>query len=306
MVTEQFIERAKKVHGDKYDYSKVEYKNNHTKVCIICPIHGEFWMTPNNHLQGHGCKPCGYNKNAENQTLSLEQFIEKAKKIHGEKYDYSKVKYFGMHTRICIICPKHGEFWQLPYDHLQGKGCKKCGYESNCLTNEQFIEKAKKIHGEKYDYSKIIYKDNNTPVCIICKEHGEFWQTPHTHLKGYGCNKCSETTLENKCRLLLEKNHIEYISQKKFDWLGNQRLDFYLPNHNIGIECQGEQHYRPIEFFGGLKTFNKIKNNDIKKSNKCKENKIKLIYFSEERHNSFNGVKSYYDNNILKELISYD
>ena len=84
------------------------------------------------------------------------------------------------------------------------------------------------------------------------------------------------------------------------------KIRFLLPKYNIGIECQGEQHYRPIEFFGGLKTFDKIKKNDIKKSNKCKENKIKLIYFSEESHNNFNGVKSYYDNNILKELISYD
>ena len=121
-------------------------------------------MTPNNHLRCHGCKSCGYIKNAINQTLSLEQFIKKAKKIHGNKYDYSKVEYHDMHTKICIICPKHDEFWQ----------------------------------------------------------------TPHTHLKGYGCNKCSESTLENKCRLILEKNNIDYIPQKQFNWLGRQSLDFYL------------------------------------------------------------------------------
>ena len=303
MTSNEFIEKSKQVHGNKYDYSKVDYINTHTKVCIICPEHGEFWMTPNNHLRCHGCKSCGYIKNAINQTLSLEQFIKKAKKIHGNKYDYSKVEYHDMHTKICIICPKHGEFLQLPYDHLQGKGCKKCGYENNCLSNEQFIEKARKVHGDKYNYLKIIYKDNETPICIICLEHGEFWQTPHTHLKGYGCNKCSESTLENKCRLILEKNNIDYIPQKQFNWLGRQSLDFYLPKYNIAIECQGEQHYRPIEFFGGLKTFNKIKNNDIKKSNKCKNNNIKLIYFSEEKHKHFNGIKSFTNDDILSEIL---
>ena len=125
MTSNEFIEKSKQVHGNKYDYSKVDYINTHTKVCIICPEHGEFWITPNNHLRCHGCKSCGYIKNAINQTLSLEQFIKKAKKIHGNKYDYSKVEYHDMHTKICIICPKHGEFLQLPYDHLQGKGCKK-------------------------------------------------------------------------------------------------------------------------------------------------------------------------------------
>ena len=304
MTKNEFIEKANKIHNDKYDYSKVEYINNKTKVCVICPKHGEFWITPNNHLRGHRCRSCGYEENAINQTLSLEQFIEKARNVHGDKYDYSKVEYVDMRTKICIICPKHGEFLQLPYDHLQGKGCVKCGYESNCLKLEQFIERSINVHNDKYDYSKVVYKDYKTPVCIICPDHGEFWQTPHTHLKGYGCNKCSESTLENKCRVILENNNIDYIYQKKFDWLGLQSLDFYLPKYNIGIECQGEEHYRPVEFFGGLKSFNKIKNNDIKKSNRCKENNVKLIYFSEQSHNSFNGVKTYYDNTITEAITS--
>lgn len=166
-----------------------------------------------------------------------------------------------------------------------------------------FIEKARKTHNNKYDYSKAEYIDSKTKVCIICPEHGEFWQTPHTHLKGYGCNKCSESSLENKLRVILEKNNIKYDYRKHFNWLGKQEIDFFIPDKNIGIECQGEQHYEPIDFFGGLKTFNKIEKNDIKKIEKCNDNEIKLLFFSENKHKTFHGIKSYNDEKILKEII---
>ena len=123
MKKEKFIEKANNKHGDKYDYSKVEYKNAHTKVCIICKEHGEFWQTPSNHLAGHGCQKCKTDKVINHNKLSTEIFIEKCKKLHGDKYDYSKVNYINNYTKVCIICPKHGEFWQIPSDHLRGCGC---------------------------------------------------------------------------------------------------------------------------------------------------------------------------------------
>ena len=239
MTKEQFIEKARKIHGNKYDYSKVEYKNNKTKVCIICPIHGEFWMKPNTHLNEHGCPICGAEKRKKTLRDKLgfttAEFIIKAKEVHGNKYDYSKVEYVNTDTKVCIICPIHGEFWQTPDAHLRGQGCRKCGLESNKTkqrnTTNDFIIKAQLIHGNKYDYSKAEYKNNKTKICIICKEHGEFWQTPADHLNGHGCNFCNESKLEKDIRLLLEEKKIRFkhhASKDDFNWIGRKHLDFYL------------------------------------------------------------------------------
>jgi len=193
LTTEEFIKKAREVHGDRYDYSKVEYVNNQTKVCIACPIHGEFWQIPHVHLQGKGCIKCGRERMALFHSKSIEQFIQEAKKVHGSKYDYSKVKFVNYRTKVTIICPVHGEFSQSPTSHLQGTGCPKCGNDRTSLrmTNEDFINKAKAVHGDRYDYSKVQYVYNKTEVCIICREHGEFWQKPKNHLSGYGCPICS-------------------------------------------------------------------------------------------------------------------
>lgn len=121
LTIEEFTRRAREIHGDCYDYSKVEYKGNKVKVCIICPIHGEFWQKPNDHLMGHGCPECS----GKNQK-DTERFIQDARKVHGDRYDYSKVDYKNSKTKICIICPIHGEFWQSPNVHLKGSGCRKC------------------------------------------------------------------------------------------------------------------------------------------------------------------------------------
>jgi len=119
--TEEFIEMAKSIHGDRYDYSLVEYKNNKTKVKIICPVHGVFEQKPIHHLRGHGCHECG------DKRLTTKQFIEKVKSIHKDKYDYSLVEYKNNKTKVKIICPVHGPFEQRPNDHLRGRGCFKCG-----------------------------------------------------------------------------------------------------------------------------------------------------------------------------------
>ena len=199
---EEFIAEAREVHGDKYDYSKVEYVSNDTKVCIICPEHGEFWQVPFSHLLGIGCPKCGSSKIWEKRgRITTEEFVNRSKELHGDKYDYSKVEYKTMKTKVCIVCPEHGEFWQLPYVHLRGQGCDKCGDKSIAsklsMGGAKFIEKATKVHGNRYDYSKVEYKNNSTKVCIICKEHGEFWQTPNAHLKGQNCPKCSRNNKSN-------------------------------------------------------------------------------------------------------------
>ena len=144
---DEFIEKAKKVHGEKYDYSKVEYVNSKTKVCIICPEHGEFWQTPSEHLNGCGCKKCASDKLQKKFQLSKQQFVSKSLKVHGDKYDYSKAEYVNNRTKVCIICPEHGEFWQTPNSHLNGNGCPLCGNEERAKVKksntDDFIIKAK-------------------------------------------------------------------------------------------------------------------------------------------------------------------
>ena len=189
LIKEQFITKSREVHGNKYDYSKVEYKNFNTKVTIICPIHGEFQQRPNDHLNGkYGCPKCGLKKIGDTKRSNITEFIKRSREVHGDKYKYSKVEYVNSATNVTIICPEHGEFEQTPMSHLLGSGCPKCVGKNK--TTEDFIREAREVHGNKYDYSKVEYVNSQTKVCIICPEHGEFWQRPNSHLRGRGCNKC--------------------------------------------------------------------------------------------------------------------
>lgn len=295
--TDEFIKKAKEVHGDKYDYSETVYSAAAKKVKIICPLHGEFYMTGNNHLRGQGCPKC-----ANNVKLETSEFIEKAQAIHGNKYDYSKVNYVNRHTEVCIICPECGEFQQTPISHLAGNGCPKC--KGWVFNTEDFIDKAKKVHGDKYDYSKIDYKATIIPVCIICPKHGEFLQKPNKHLSGCGCPKCNMSHLENNTMRILEHYNIEYECQKKFKWSKRYRYDFYLPTLNVVIECQGEQHFKPTDFASkgeewANNQFKKIIKSDKIKKDLCNDNNIGIYYINYNDENIEDKIKKIiteYDN----------
>ena len=245
LTLKDFIDKANLIHNNKYDYSKVEYVNNSTKVCIICPEHGEFWQTPRNHLIGQGCPLC-------NGTFKLtnQEFIEKANLIHNNKYDYSKVKYVNNNTKVCIICPKHGEFWQTPHHHLNGHGCSKCRNENNGdrrrHNTEDFIRKSKSIHGEKYNYDKVNYVNSYSKVCIICPEHGEFWQSPYVHIQGHECPECAKIK-----RAKNNKHSIDEFIQKsklihgdKYDY---SKVEYINSHTKVCIICpeHGEFWQRP-------------------------------------------------------------
>lgn len=190
---QNFINNANKKHNNKYDYSLVDYINNTIPVIIICPKHGQLKQIPKEHLKRNGCSKCGREKQNVNRTRTQDQFIEKAKNLHGTKYDYSKVKYVKSNIPIEIICPIHNSFFLKPVAHLQKRGCQKCGkmreIEKRTCNTDQFIEKARKIHGLKYDYSLTDYKKNDTDIIIICPIHGQFKQKPTCHLNGE-CIKC--------------------------------------------------------------------------------------------------------------------
>ncbi len=189
---EQFIIDAYCKHGDKYNYKLVNYKNNKTKVKIICPIHGVFEQKPGYHLNGSECHICmGYK-----QKLTTQEFIIDAYCKHGDRYNYKLVDSINAKTKVKIICPIHGVFEQTPNNHLQNNGCFKC-FGSIKKTNEQFIIDAYCKHGDKYNYKLVDYKNNKTKVKIICPIHGVFEQKPVSHLL-YGCNKCKYITIKDK------------------------------------------------------------------------------------------------------------
>lgn len=310
LTNDEFIERCKKVHGGKYDYSKVEYNGLDKVIHIICPKHGEFEQTASNHLSGKGCKKCKADSISLKLSSNTADFIDKAKKKYDDFYDYSKVEYTRSRFNVKVICPIHGEFLVTPNNHLRGRGCPKCRYkkvaEKLSKTTEEFIEKAKKIHGNKYDYSKVEYKNWVTSVQITCPIHGEFSQTPYAHERGQGCPFCASSHLEEEIRTNLLKENIEFEYEKKYDWLLDKRklpLDFYLPQHNIGIECQGVQHFEIVKHFGGDKKHEERIRRDKLKKQLCDEHGIELIYFTHEKVEEPYLGKVFTDINDLLEYI---
>lgn len=276
LTTEKFIEKVRKIHDNKYDYTKVEYISTKSKIIIICPEHGEFLQTPNSHLKS-GCLKCGFDKTRKEVELVISQF----NKIHNNKYDYSKVEYISCRNKVVIICPEHGEFLQNPKVHLEGSGCPKCAGNVR-LTTEEFIRRSNLIHNNLYDYSKTEIKNNTIPVIIICKKHGEFLQRPSGHyFKKDGCPKCKTSKGEQKIKSCLEQMSIKVETQKKFfDCLNIKELpfDFYLPEYNLCIEYDGQQHFDKNNFLhkkeGSFEI--QIKCDEIK-NDYCFNKNIKLI-----------------------------
>lgn len=269
--TEEFIKKAEKTHNYKYDYSLVNYTKSRYNINIICKKHGVFKQKVETHLSGKGCPKCaGRNK-------SLEEFINELNITHKYKYDYSLVKH--INHSIKIICPEHGMFEQLSSHHKNGHGCSKCsGTEKS--NSEDFIEKAKIVHSDKYDYSLVEYKNNKTNIKIICSEHGLFNQSPSAHLLGCGCPICKESKGEKNIKKILKNNNINFIREYKFEECKNilpLPFDFYLSDYNMCIEYDGRQHFDIIEIWGGELEYEKIVFRDSIKTEYCLKNNIKLL-----------------------------
>lgn len=277
---EIFIEKAILKHGDRFDYSQVNYINNYTKVDIICRTHGIFSQKPNNHLNGSICFKCGVDNRIKSKTNSnwLSDFIS----THGDKYDYSKVDYKKSSIKVIIICKEHGEFLQTPNAHIRGAGCKKCAVSIIGISNRNnnWLNDFISIHNNNYIYDKVRYIKNNKKVIITCRKHGDFEQTPNTHLRGRGCPKCNNSKGENKVIEILNSIKIEYLYQYRFNDCKNILpliFDFYIPNINLIIEYDGIQHYKPVEKFGGYNSYLRVKESDDIKNEYCKNNNIDLL-----------------------------
>ena len=268
MSAKEFYKRANEVHNNKYKYIKSEFINTATKITVICPVHGAVQQIPGNHLyHGKGCNLCGHEAASQKTLMTQKTFIARAVKAHGKKYNYDKVIYKGIEKKVRIKCPKHGYFFQLARTHIVGNGCNKCGRDETTkarrLDTATFITRSKKIHGRKYDYSLAVYGNNNEDkVIIICKDHGEFLQAPVKHLDANGCNKC-QNKAEGRIAEYLFKKQIVYREYK----IKNRYFDFMLPDLNLIIERDGQQHYKDVSIFSkGEKGFlaKQIKNDTYK------------------------------------------
>ena len=287
-VGKKIVDRFNKIHNNKYNYSLMNYIVTDNKIKIICPIHGEFQQSPHHHLIGAGCQKCG---NVYKKTT--EEFVKESKNIHGDKYDYSLCRYENNRTKVKIICPKHGTFQVTPNCHLSKMvGCKDC----NKGQFEDFLAHSKKIHGDKYDYLQVKYIGNHrNKIKILCKVHGLFKQTPANHIKGNGCPICKLSKGELEIKHFLERNQIKYVREKKFKNCKDKRLlpfDFYLPKENLCIEFDGEQHFKPINYFGGITNYEEIKKRDLIKNEFCEKNNIKLIRLDKTNLNDINEILS--------------
>lgn len=213
----------------------------------------------------------------------LQFIIDKANKIHNNAYDYSLLKdHKSMHDYVNIICPKHGIFSMTMHSHThKRRGCKKCAVDRVTDTKDNFVEKAIKVHGDKYNYDKSDYSTCRNYIIITCPIHGDFSQKPRDHINAkQGCPICSESKGEKEIRKILKFLNISFIPQKKFCDLKFKKclsFDFYLPDYNTCIEFDGEQHFAPFDIFGGEKSFRIIKEKDELKRLYCEKNNMKLL-----------------------------
>lgn len=223
--------------------------------------------------------------------LTHDEFVERLHSVNPHVEVLSE--YNGNKQYITVRCLIDGNVWKTkPNWLIKGCRCSLCYHRENAnmrrLPLEEFIKRAKVAHSGKYDYSKVNYVNSDTKVIIICPKHGEFWQSPNKHINyKQGCPLCNESKLEHEVQTMLDKHNIKYEREKHFTWLGLQSLDFYLPNCNIAIECQGIQHFEPIKFFGGNEGFKNTVQRDFNKKILCENNKIKLIYIT---NNNFLGI----------------
>lgn len=244
LTQQEFLERCNLEHPE-YTYEKAKYVNANTKVIVTCPIHGDFLTKPSSFIAGHksGCPKCntGFIK-----VVSPEQFkLRCIKKFP----DYSQAVFKGERDKITVTCLKHT--WSvLTKSLIEGHGCPICGRENiknkQSMGIKEFVKRAREVHNNKYDYSKVEYVNSRTKVCISCVQHGDFYQTPNNHLRGQGCPKCREYKGEAQISEFLKAHNIEFQTQYPIEYEGNIKgftyIDFYLPQHNIFIEYNGIQH----------------------------------------------------------------
>jgi len=291
--TEKFIEDSIRIHGNKYDYSHVQYKGKKTNVKIFCNTHKTFFLqTPDTHKKGSGCPACGKVIGKIKKTAKITDVLAKFKETHGDKYDYSRVDYVRRDKKVKIICKTCGTtFEQVPAAHIQGNGCPVCAQivrtASQTHDREKFIEKATEVHGNKYDYCAVNYTGCKSKVSIICKTHGEYRQVAAGHLQGDGCPKCACVESKGEQELADFLAEFENVETRNRKILKGRELDIYLPDKQIAIEYNGS-------YFHSEKRHKDPKWHMLKKQQDCEAQGIRLIHVGE-----------YEDKTVVKRTLSH-
>ncbi len=283
--TELFVRQAKSKHGDKYNYDQVRYINTRTKVTIYCKNCEEsFSQLPACHIRGHGCNKCGIKSGSIKNKLNLEEFVKNAKKVHGDKYNYDLVDYVGSRTKVIIFCVSCNKtFSQRPVHHLRGSGCMECGaklsIDKRKDNNHIFIEKAKIVHGDRYNYDLVNYVRTDSKITIFCIScNKSFEQTPNHHIRGKGCPYHVNKT-EMKLYDWLTEQKYEVKKEHRFKETKKSRFDFYLPNHNLVIELDGKQHFEQVRNWNSPE---ETQAKDKLKMDYCIKNNISMIRLLQE------------------------
>ena len=290
LTNEEIANNIEKLCGDKFDFSLEEYKNTGSKILLTCKKCGNYFKRKYNTLiYNQTCPYC----NDTARIQDTQWFIEKANKIHNNKYDYSKSEYKKTDDKLIVIYhekdefgDEHGEFLVTPHSHIGSmkSGCPKCSGKYR-TTTEEFIKKARSIHGDKYNYDKTKYIRALSPVIITCPEHGDFKQKPNGHLSGQGCPFCKQSHIEREIREFLTENKIAFKQEYTPEWVKPLHIDFFIPDKKIAIECQGLQHFIPAKYYGGERGLAIRKERDERKKLACLNNGVKLLYYADYEYN---------------------
>ncbi len=310
------IEEFRVVHGDKYDYSLVDLASsidNKNRIEVICSTHGPFLVDYNAHLSGVGCRKCS------RRYVNTEEFIECCKELYGDKYGYDKTEYVNSTTKVTVTCQKHNcDFQVLPLNFTRTDqshfNCPMCS--TQVYNKEDFIKKAEEYYPDLFDFSLVDYVSAKTPVKIVCKKCGLISEVFPDHFFNElficSCSKSGRSKLETIVGDLLTENGLIFKREHTFSELADTkqlRFDFYIESLNLIIECQGEQHFSPLEFFGGKEKFEYLRKHDQMKREYCREHEIRLVYFMYKFsfNNHFNDgqseIPAYYDINLLKNEL---
>lgn len=304
-----FIERAKLKHGSLYEYEKVVYVNFTTPVYIFCKRCDKFFnQTPRKHLDGRGCKKCNNILRVEklHNRDNKETFIEKAIKKHNNLYSYEKVNYINSLTKVEIYCKKCDKnFIQIPSNHISGKGCIHCKNrilgDRSKYTFDIFLSKLSNYQICNYTYDELEFEkrfsNQYNKMSVLCNKcESKFDISIGSHINGHGCPICNRNGGVNEIKLyneILNRFDLHIIKQYRPKFLKRQSIDIFIPSLEIGIEYQGIQHFKPIEYFGGVSSFNDTIERDLRKKNLCKENNLNLICFT-------------YDKDIVPENYTFE
>lgn len=233
-----FLARCKAVHGDTYDLSRVAYVGMTKKIEVICQKHGSFFPQAGNFVgAGSGCPACGRESTGLVSRKPLAYYVAKGQEVHAGRFEYAGLQYVDGAAYLQVVCPAHGEFLQLAQDHIKGIGCEKCARP--VFNLDTFTASATEAHGGKFNYEKADYTGTTDKVCIICPEHGEYWQTPNMHVNmQQGCPRCGHvgpSVAQLEIAAFLQQHTSVLIGHR----VSRKELDVFMPDLNLAVEYHG-------------------------------------------------------------------